>query len=239
MPVAVITGASRGLGLALAIELRRLGWDLVVDARHETDLRNAIIATEDTPGDGRLVALPGDVTDADHISALASASAGLGGADLLVNNASTLGATPLPTVAAISPDTLAHIYATNVIAPVALIQALLPQLEGRQGRIINISSDAAVEAYETWGGYGSSKAALDQVSEVLAVERPELHVYAFDPGDMRTQMAQDAFPGEDISDRAEPATVVPALVRLLEQSPPSGRYRASDLYEHAAEGVSA
>ena len=236
MPVAVITGASMGLGLALTTDLRRRGWDLVVDGRHDTDLQ---AATRNLSGAGRLVALPGDVTDPLHLAELASAAAELGGADVLVNNASTLGASPLPSIATIGGDTLAQIYATNVVAPVALIQALLPQLRGRQGRVVNISSDAALEAYQTWGGYGSSKAALDQVSAVLAVERPDLHVYAFDPGDMRTQMQQDAFPGEDITDRPEPATVVPALLRLLEEPLPSGRYRASDLLASVPEGASA
>ncbi len=224
MPVAVITGASRGLGLALATELDHRGWDLVVDARSESTLRAATSTLTD-----RTVVVPGDVTDPAHVSALATVAADLGGAELLVNNASTLGASPLPAVADLDPELLAGIYATNVVAPVALVRALLPQLVRHRGTVVDITSDAAVEAYETWGGYGSSKAALDRLSAVLAVEQPALHVYAFDPGDMRTQMHQDAYPGEDISDRPEPATVVPALLRLLQEGPPSGRYRASDL----------
>ena len=179
------------------------------------------------------------VTDAGHIVALASVDDGLGGADVLVNNASTLGASPLPPLEELGVNILSSIYATNVIAPVALIKALLPQLGARQGRIVNITSNAAVEAYQSWGGYGSSKAALDQVTAVLAAERADLRVYAFDPGDMRTQMHQDAFPCEDISDRPDPATVVPALLRLLQEQLPSGRYRASDLRAAGSEGASA
>ena len=236
MPVAVITGASQGFGLALTTELRRQGWDLVVDARHEDTLH---AATADLDGGGRLVAVPGDVTDPAHRADLAAAAEDLGGADLLVNNASTLGASPLPSVEQLGPATLTTIYATNVVAPVALTQELLPQLRRGPGRVVNLTSDAAVEPYESWAGYGSSKAALDLITAILAAERPDLHVYAFDPGDMRTRMHQDAFPGEDISDRPAPAAVVPALVRLLREELPSGRYRASDLLERAAQEVSA
>ena len=153
----------------------------------------------------------------------------LGGADLLVNNASTLGASPLPRFAELDPATYAVILQTNVVAPMALLRELLPQLRARSGRVLNISSDAAVEPYEGWGGYGSAKAALDQASRVLAEEEPMLRVYAVDPGDMRTQLHQDAFPGEDISDRPEPETVVPSLLRLVQEELPSGRYRAADL----------
>lgn len=236
MPVAVVTGASRGLGLALTTELFRQGWDLVVDARNEQALR---AATRDLAGEGDLVVVPGDVTNPGHVAELASAAAGLGDAHLLVNNASTLGASPLPAIAALDPGVLAGIFATNVFAPVALIQALLPQLSGAEGRIVNITSDAAVEAYENWGGYGSSKAALEQATAVLAAEHPALRVYAFDPGDMRTQMHQDAFPGEDISDRPGPATVVPALLRLVHEQLSSGRYRATDLLTSVSERTSA
>jgi NAD(P)-dependent dehydrogenase (short-subunit alcohol dehydrogenase family) len=234
MPVAVLTGASQGLGLALAVELDHRGWDLVVDARGESNLRAATSALG--PG---TVALAGDVTDPAHVAAMSAAAADLGGADLLVNNASTLGASPLPAVEDLDQAVLTKIYATNVVAPVSLIRALMGQLVEHRGTVVNITSDAAVEASETWGGYGSSKAALDHLSAVLAAERPRLRVYAFDPGDMRTQMHQDAFPGEDISDRAEPATVVPALLRLLQERRPSGRYRASDLLTPASAAASA
>jgi NAD(P)-dependent dehydrogenase (short-subunit alcohol dehydrogenase family) len=226
MSVAVITGASRGLGLALSTELSHNGWDIVVDARHEQEL---IAALSGLPGSGRVSAVPGDVRDDHHVVALAAAAADLGGADLLVNNASWLGPSPLRPLAELDTDTLVAIYATNVLAPLVLVRALLPQLVPRRGRIVNVSSDAAVEAYETWGGYGSSKAALDQISAVLGAEHEDLRVYAFDPGDMRTGMHQEAFPGEDISDRPEPVTVVPSLLRLVTGDLPSGRYRAADL----------
>jgi len=220
-PVAVITGASRGLGAALATSLAQQGWQLVVDAR------NHHVLTETAPVGA--VVVPGDVTDPAHRRLLAAEAARLGGADLLVNNASTLGASPLPALADIPVEVLDDVLFTNVVAPVALIQELLPQLRANGGRVLNISSDAAVEAYETWGGYGASKAALDHVSRVLAAEEPTLRVYAVDPGDMRTQLHQEAFPGEDISDRPEPETVVPALLRLVTEDLPSGRYRAADL----------
>jgi len=222
MPIAVVTGASRGLGLALAQELARQGWQLVLDARNDEALHAG------TGGLTGAVARAGDVTSSEHRRTLASLAADLGGADLLVNNASTLGPSPMPALADLSLDQLANIYQTNVFAPLALTRLLLPQLAGA-GTVVNISSDAAVNAYEGWGGYGSSKAALDQLTAILAAENPALKVYSFDPGDMRTQMHQEAFPGEDISDRPEPATVVPSLLRLLSSRPPSGRYRAADL----------
>lgn len=220
-PVAVITGASRGLGAALAHALAERGWRLVLDARDQR-----VLALAAPPG---AILVPGDVTDPAHRRRLAETAADLGGAHVLVNNASTLGASPLPGLADIPVDVLDDILFTNVVAPVALTQQLLPQLLTHGGRILNITSDAGLEAYETWGGYGASKAALDHVSRVLAVEHPALRVYAVDPGDMRTQMHQDAFPGEDISDRPEPSTVVPALLRLLTEDLTSGRYRAVDL----------
>ena len=221
MPVAVVTGASRGLGNALAHALARRGWRLIVDGRDPTML-NA------SAPEGAL-SLPGDVTDPSHRSLLAERATELGGADLLVNNASSLGASPLPTMAEISADVLAEILLTNVVAPVSLTRLLLPGLLARRGRVLNLSSDAAVAAYGGWGGYGASKAALDLASRVLAVEQPTLHVYAVDPGDMRTQMHQDACPGEDISGLPEPETVVPALLRLVDEDLPSGRYLAADL----------
>jgi NAD(P)-dependent dehydrogenase (short-subunit alcohol dehydrogenase family) len=178
----------------------------------------------------------GDVKDSSHVRELAAAAESLGAADLLVNNASTLGS-PLRTVEDLDAEMLVDILRTNVVAPVTLVQALLPQLRRRRGRIVNITSDAAVEPYQTWGGYGSSKAALEQITAILAVEQPDLKVHAFDPGDMRTRMQQDASPGQDISGLPDPTTVVPALLRLLDEDLPSGRYRARDLL--AAEGVGA
>jgi NAD(P)-dependent dehydrogenase (short-subunit alcohol dehydrogenase family) len=225
MPVAVITGASRGLGLAIAQELDRHGWSLVLDARREADLDRA--AATLVGGPHRVIA--GDVTDEWHRVALAEAAHDLGGADAVVNNASTLGASPLPAFADLDPETYAAILAVNVIAPMSLIRELLPQLRSRAGRVVNISSDAAVEPYETWGGYGSSKAALEQLNNVLAAEHPGLRVYRVDPGDLRTQLHAEAFPGEDISDRPEPEVAVPGLRRLLEGDLPSGRYRAQEL----------
>jgi NAD(P)-dependent dehydrogenase (short-subunit alcohol dehydrogenase family) len=223
MPVALITGASKGLGLATARALAGRGWSLVVDARHEADLADAVGGLPD------VVAVPGDVTSASHRADLAAAVDRLGRLDLLVNNASSLGPSPLPPLRAYDPCALRHVYETNVVAPLALVQELAEQLAAANATIINVSSDAAVEAYEGWGGYGSSKAALDQLTNVLAAEEPGLRCYAFDPGDMRTDMHQQAFPGEDISDRPEPDSIVPALLRLIDERPPSGRYRAADL----------
>jgi NAD(P)-dependent dehydrogenase (short-subunit alcohol dehydrogenase family) len=175
-----------------------------------------------------VLARAGDVADPAHRTELVSASWSLGGLDLLVNNASVLGPSPQPALRDYPLDVLEQVYRVNVIGPVGLIQEALLSLEKRHGAVVNVTSDAAVEGYEGWGGYGSSKAALEQVSRVLAAEQPDVRVYWFDPGDMRTQMHQDAFPGEDISDRPLPETVVPALLRLLDDSPPSGRYRAAD-----------
>jgi NAD(P)-dependent dehydrogenase (short-subunit alcohol dehydrogenase family) len=229
MPVALITGGSRGLGRALTAALLARGWSVVIDGRDPEVLAEAGRAL-DTGGSPRLVALAGDVSEEPHRQALVSAAATLGGLDLLVNNASTLGATPLPAVASYPVDALRRAYEVNVIAPVALIQAALPLLQrSSDPRIVNVTSDASVEAYEGWGGYGSSKAALDHLSAVLAVEDPRVRVWAVDPGDMRTQMHQDAFAGEDISDRPLPETVVPRLVSLIEADRPSGRVRAAEL----------
>jgi len=231
MAVAIITGASRGLGLALARSLAADGWDLVVDARGAEALSAAV---SDLGAGGTVRAVPGDVADADHRAALVAAASSLGGVDLLVNNASVLGPSPQPRLADYPLDVLADVYAVNTIAPIALAQLALPRLRDRRGVIVNVTSDAAVEPYEGWGGYGSSKAALEQAGNVLAAEEPLVRVYTFDPGDMRTQMHQDAFPGEDISDRPEPETVVPALRRLLHDAPASGRYRAADLIPASA-----
>jgi len=223
MPVALITGASKGLGLALAAALAERGWGVLADARDARALHGAL---------GELtgvVLVRGDVTDPAHRAELAEAVRWHGRLDVLVNNASRLGPSPQPTLADYPLDELAQVYATNVHAPLALTQRLLPQLRASDGVVVNVSSDASVEAYVGWGGYGSSKAALDQWTRILGAEEPSLAVYAFDPGDMRTDMHQAAFPGEDISDRPEPATVVPAFLRLLDERPRSGRYRAAEL----------
>ncbi len=226
MPTAIVTGASAGLGRAVTGALAARGWTLVVDARRPGPLREAAAALGT-----RVTAIAGDVADPAHRAALAAAAVEHGGLDLLVNNASTLGPSPLPPLAEYPIDALADVYRVNVLAPLALTQLVLPLLTAAGGTVINISSDAAVEPYEGWGGYGSSKAALDQLTAILGAEQADggPRVYSFDPGDMRTEMHQQAFPGEDISDRPEAATVVPALLRLVDERPAAGRYRASDL----------
>jgi len=223
MPIALITGASRGLGRAAAHALARRGWSLIVDARRAADLTGAMRGLAD------VVAVPGDVTDPGHRARLAEVARRAGRLDVLVNNASRLGPSPQPPLASYPLDELGRVYDTNVFAPLALVQLLAAPLTAAAGVVVNVSSDAATEAYPGWGGYGSAKAALDQITAVLAAEQPALRCYAFDPGDMRTDMHQQAFPGEDISDRPEPEAVVPALLRLLDERPPSGRYGASDL----------
>ena len=222
-PVALVTGGSQGLGLALTRALDAAGWRVVVDARHADVLHRAVA---DLAG---VTAVPGDVTDPGHRAELAATVAGLGRLDLIVHNASTLGPSPLPPLADLPVADLERILAANVLAPLALTQLLLDDLRAARGTLVAVSSDAAVEAYEGWGGYGSSKAALDHLAAVLAAENSDLHVYAVDPGDMNTAMHQRAFPGDDISDRPLPETVVPALLRLTRQELPSGRYRAADL----------
>lgn len=230
MPVALITGASLGLGRALATALARLGWSLVIDGRRAHLLEDVVSALAREPGPvASITALAGDVADPAHRSDLLAAVQRHGRLDLLVNNASHLGPSPLPHLSEHSLNQLAAVFEVDVLAPIALIQLHHSLLVAGSGAIVNITSDAAVEAYEGWGGYGSAKAALDQASAVLAVEEPALNVYAFDPGDMRTEMHQQAFPGEDISDRPEPETVVPALLALIDGRPASGRYRAKDL----------
>ena len=221
-PVALITGASKGLGRAVAQALSGRGWSLVLDARGPDTLDEV---ARHLPS---AVAVAGDVADPAHRAELAAAVRRAGRLDLLVNNASYLGPSPQPRLADYPLRELERVYQVDVLAPLALTQQVLPLLAERAA-IVNISSDAAVEAYEGWGGYGSAKAALDQLSSVLAAEHRELSVYAFDPGDMRTDMHQQAFPGEDISDRPEPETVVPALLRLLDERPPGVRHRARDL----------
>ncbi len=228
-PTALITGASRGLGAALAGALSRRGWRLVVDGR-DPDRLAATVAV--LPRPDLVTALAGDVTDPAHRAALAAAVGDR--LDLLVNNASDLGPTPLPRLTDLPPAALERVLAVNTVAPLALVQAALPALERAGGTLLDISSDAAVEAYEGWGGYGASKAALDQLSAVLAVEHPGLRVYAVDPGDMATDMHRAADP--DATGLPEPVTVVPALLRLVDGDLPSGRYRAAELTV-AAEAV--
>jgi NAD(P)-dependent dehydrogenase (short-subunit alcohol dehydrogenase family) len=225
LPVAIVTGASRGFGRAVTAALLDRGWTVVGDARRAQELRDSARALNSA----QLIALPGDITDASHREAMIDAATSAGSLRLLVNNASRLGPSPQPALVDYPASELCSVYTANIFAPLALIQAAMPTLIDSAGVIVNLTSDAAVEPYPGWGGYGSSKAALDQLSAVLAAESPAVSVYAFDPGDMRTEMHQAAFPDEDISDRAEPESVVPALLRLLDTRPASGRYRATDL----------
>jgi NAD(P)-dependent dehydrogenase (short-subunit alcohol dehydrogenase family) len=220
MPTAIVTGASRGLGLALARALSERHWRLVVDARHAGPLEREWVGTP------AVTAIAGNVADVAHRRALVAAAGGP--IDLIVNNASVLGPSPQPALADYPLDELRRVYEINVVAPLGLVQAALSQL-APAARIVNVTSDAAVEPYEGWGGYGSSKAALDQLTAILAAERPDLRVYVVDPGDMRTQMHQEAFPGEDISDRPLPENSVPGMLELIDGDLPSGRYRAREL----------
>ncbi|MEU9120843.1 SDR family oxidoreductase [Streptomyces sp. NPDC048506] len=281
MPVAIITGASKGLGRALAEALAVRGWDLVVDARSAGPLEEAARGLRSVGA--RVVALPGDVTDGGHRAALVAAAGELGGLDLLVNNASALGAEPLVRLAELPLEGFRRALEVNAVAPLGMIKEAMPLLRGSRnfsylssygadapyigdaprggdagkgetydphpysgntqnaklsvsstysgvaGAILTISSDAAVEAYPTWGGYGASKAALEQQSAVLAEEEPGLRVWWVDPGDMRTDLYAAAVPDDDVSGRPAPATVVPALLRLLDEAAPSGRYTAAGL----------
>jgi len=212
MPTAIITGASRGLGLELARTLVAAGWQVIADARGGVS----------EPG---VHAVPGDITDPRHREALVQTATSL---DLLINNAGTLGPSPLPALSEVPLGALREVYETNVVAPLGLIQLALPKLREANGILINITSDAAPEAYPGWGAYGSSKSALESLSRVLAVEEEKVTVWQVDPGDLRTQMHQDAYPGEDISDRPLPATVAPALLKLLAARPAPGRYRLTE-----------
>jgi len=232
---ALITGGSRGLGLALARSLAADGWELVLDARTAADLDAAVTGLDPSrlpPGrlekPPRVVAVAGDIASEEHRLALRRVVADLNGIDAVVHNASRLGPSPQPPLDAYPLDVLREVYAVNVFAPLRLTQLLLPHLRPG-GRVVFVTSDASVEAYEGWGGYGSSKAALDQIAAVLAVEHPELSVYAVDPGDMNTRMHQEAFPGEDISDRPPPEASVPGLREILTGRLPSGRYQARSL----------
>lgn len=230
MAVAIVTGASRGLGEALASGLAAAGWSLVLDARHAGDLEASEARIRAFLAEGAaLVAVPGDVADPAHRKVLVAAALDLGGVDLVVNNAGTLGPSPLPALTDLSLAALGDALEANVVAPLGLIQEAAVALDGSASpEVVNITSDASVEAYPGWGGYGMTKAALDHMSAVLAVERPRWRVWAVDPGDMRTRMHQDAFPGEDISDRPEPASVVPAILALIASDRSSGRVKASE-----------
>jgi NAD(P)-dependent dehydrogenase (short-subunit alcohol dehydrogenase family) len=224
MSTAIVTGGSQGFGRALTAALAREGWTVISTGRDPDRLE-----TTRAIDPSRITVIRGDVRSAQHQRELVAAAEASGGLDLLVHNASALGPSPLPSVEELAPQELTRILDVNVVAPLALTQLALPLLrKSPSPAVVSLSSDAAVEAYEGWSGYGSSKAALDHLMAVLAAEEPTLAVYAFDPGDMRTEMHQQAFPGEDISDRPEPEAVVPALLDLLAERPTSGRYRAAD-----------
>ena len=227
MKNALITGASRGLGLALARQLAEQGWRLIIDARGKKALEQV---REELSTKTTIIAIAGDVTADSHRKKLFKAAQELGGLDLIVNNVSLLGPSPQPQLLDYPLDVLEEVYRANVIAPLALLQILHPTLKA-DACIINITSDAGVEAYGGWGGYGSSKAALEHLSHIFAEENPSLRVYWVDPGDMCTQMQQEAFPDEDISDRPLPEESVPGLMALIEGSQPSGRYRAREVIE--------
>lgn len=229
MPTAIITGASRGLGLAFAHALAAQRWALIIDARGGDALAAAASELRGRSPGTDLVSLAGDITSPAHRAALIGAADGH--LDLLVNNAGTLGPSPLPAGADLDPGALRDIVETNVIAPHALTQAALPLLRTSHGIVVDITSDAAIEAYPGWGGYGAAKAATEQLRNVLAVEEPDVTVWRVDPGDLRTQMHQLAFPGEDISDRPLPETVAPGLIGLLGAAPASGRYRLTDFVQ--------
>ena len=227
---ALITGASRGLGLALAYALAQKGWSLIINARGAEALEAARAELEKL---APVIAIPGDVTDSQHRAALAGAARSLGGLDVVVNNASVLGPSPQPDLLDYPLDVLEAVYRANVIAPLGVLQALRDSLKPG-AKVLNVTSDAGAEAYPGWGGYGSSKAALEHLSAILANENPDLRVYWVDPGDMRTQMHQEAFPGEDISDRPEPEISVPGFLALIEGDYASGRYSARQVGEGEA-----
>ena len=232
MAVAIVTGASRGLGRALAVELAADGWDLVIDARGEGPLEETARRAEQLGG--RVRGVPGDVAEPAHRRDLVTAATSLGNLGLVVHNAGTLGPSPLPRLASVEAGVLAEVLDVNAVAPLALVQLALPLLRANHGTVVAVTSDAATEAYEGWGVYGASKAALEQFHHVLAAEEPDVVVIRFDPGDMRTTMHQDAFAGEDISDRPPPEVAAGVLRRLLASGPASGRYRAAELLEQVA-----
>ena len=226
MPVAVVTGGSDGFGKAVASDLAGAAWDVVIDGRRDGPLTTTALALR--AAGGSVVDVRGDIGDASHRRSLLDAARRFGRLDLLVLNAGALGPSPLPRLSDLQLADLDEVLRVNVVAQLGLIQEALPLLIASNGAVVAVTSDAAVEGYEGWGGYGASKAALEQLVKVLAAEQPSLAVYSLDPGDMRTRMHQDAFPGEDISDRPLPDRVAPSLRALVTDRPASGRYRAAD-----------
>ncbi|HUO45786.1 MAG TPA: SDR family oxidoreductase [Acidimicrobiia bacterium] len=223
--VALVTGGSRGLGKALTRSLLERGWTVVIDGRDREGLKHAVVELSDPA----LRAIEGDVSDGNHRRRLAEEIEDLGQLDLVVNNASFLGPSPQPRLDRYPPEVFREVFEVNVVAPLVILQEFLPLLRRSHGVVINVTSDAAVEGYEGWGGYGSSKAALEQLTRVLATEEPGISVYWIAPGDMNTRMQQEAFPGEDVSDRSPPEASVPGLLHLIEVRPPSGRYLARQI----------
>jgi NAD(P)-dependent dehydrogenase (short-subunit alcohol dehydrogenase family) len=231
MEVAIVTGASKGLGRALAEGLADRGWSLAIDARGADALRAAEAELRShQPRGASIIAIPGDVTLPAHRSALVDAARRLGGLDLVVNNASDLGTTPLPGLKSYGLESLRHVLEVDLVAPLALVQEAIDLLRRSPNpRLMNITSDASIEHYEGWGAYGMAKAGLDHMSATMATENKDIRIWAVDPGDLRTDMHQQAFPGEDISDRPLPSTVIPHLVALIEGDRASGRYKASEI----------
>jgi NAD(P)-dependent dehydrogenase (short-subunit alcohol dehydrogenase family) len=225
-PTALVTGASRGFGHALTAALVRRGWHVIVDARDADRLARSVVDLQDPSA---VTALPGNVVDDEHRAELARAVQARGRLDLLVHNASVLGPSPLVPLGDHPLPELLEVFEVNALAPVPLTQLVLPALRASRGRVVHVSSDAAVGAYEGWGAYGAAKAALDHAARVLAVEEPEVRSWSFDPGDMRTELHALAEPGIDLSHLPLPEEVVPALLRLLDEDLPSGRYTAGDL----------
>lgn len=226
---ALITGASKGFGFALAENLARKGWRLLINSR---DAAQLLKAKDHLKQFTEVIAKPGDVRDEIHLLELAETlERNNWPLDLVINNASALGISPMPNLLDHPVENLHVVFHTNMIAPVSLLQNVKPFLN-KGAKIINVSSDAGAEAYETWGAYGGSKAGLDHMTAILGKENPELFFYAFDPGDMQTQMHQDAFPGEDISDRPLPEEyAVPAALQLIEKDLPNGRYTTQTMKE--------
>jgi NAD(P)-dependent dehydrogenase (short-subunit alcohol dehydrogenase family) len=229
----LITGASRGLGLALARGLAGRGWNLVLTSRDAERLRSV---RDELATRTHVAAIAGDVTNPTHRAALAVLARGHAGLDAVINNAGALGPSPQPALLDYPLDVLSAVFDANVTAPLGVLQAVRSELKPG-ARIINVTSDAGVNPYPGWGGYGASKAGLEQLSAVLSTENPSLRVYWVDPGDLRTDMHQAAFPGEDISDRPLPEVRVPAFITLLEGDLASGRYIAAELGPAAVEAA--
>jgi NAD(P)-dependent dehydrogenase (short-subunit alcohol dehydrogenase family) len=226
--VALITGASRGLGREIARLLARRKTRLVLTARGADALQNV---ADELQSLTEVAALPGDVADPAHVDRLVQLGLDrFGRIDVLINNASTIGPSPMPALDAYPLDALAEVFQVNTVAPLHLIQWVLPPMRARgSGVVVNVTSDAAVQAYPGWGGYGASKAALEHLSRTLAaeLEGTGIRIYAVDPGDMNTQMHREAEPGVDLSHLPGPEVSARAIVELVEHATaPFGRFEA-------------